>query len=220
MKNVIKEEIQQLIKKLDLNCSIEEFRDKVDWTYISQYQKLSEGFIREFKDKVNWKYIAFSQKLSEEFIKEFRDKVNWEYISQFQKLNEGFIKEFNLSIPKNNWLYTSKKTKLKHLKESNKYEIIDNNYIIAYKGIRSDGYSKYNFRYKYEVGKVYEDFHCDCNLSNENSFGLGVWTLEKAREYCSEKVFKVRVNIEDIGAIVHENDKIRCWRLEVIEEIK
>ena len=36
----------------------EEFQDKVDWYYISRYQKLSEKFIREFQDKVKWNYIS------------------------------------------------------------------------------------------------------------------------------------------------------------------
>jgi len=33
------------------------------------------------------------------------------------------------------------------------------------------------------------------------------------------KLLKVKVNIEDIGAIVHNNNKIRCFKLEVLEEV-
>ena len=54
----------------------EEFQDKVNWDWISKYQKLSEKFIREFQDKVNWYDISKYQKLSDEFIREFRDKVD------------------------------------------------------------------------------------------------------------------------------------------------
>ena len=34
------------------------------WNCISEYQKLSEGFIREFEGKVNWNHISIYQKLS------------------------------------------------------------------------------------------------------------------------------------------------------------
>ena len=71
---------------------------KLDWKYISRYQKLSEEFIREFQDKVDWRCISGYQKLSEEFIREFQDKVQWEYISICQKLSEEFIGEFKDKI--------------------------------------------------------------------------------------------------------------------------
>ena len=71
----------------DFNWNDEEF-------YYYSKAALSEDFIREFQDKVNWEYISLYQKLSEEFIREFQDKVNWEYISCFQKLSEDFIREF------------------------------------------------------------------------------------------------------------------------------
>ena len=59
----------------DFEDFIREFKDKVDWTCISEYKKLSENFIREFKDKVWWEGIAKSQILSEEFKEEFKDKL-------------------------------------------------------------------------------------------------------------------------------------------------
>ncbi|HNW65785.1 MAG TPA: hypothetical protein PKO10_01070, partial [Aliarcobacter cryaerophilus] len=165
----------------------------------SKYQKLSEGFIREFSDKVN---------------------LYWNCISSNQKLSESFIKEYNLTIPKYNWLYKTKEEKLSYLKKhcSNIYKIVDNNYIVAYKSTKIEGYSIYNFQYQYKVGEIYES-HCDCNIDNENSFGLSAWTKEKALEYYDEgKLFKVHINIEDIGAIVHDNMKIRCSKLTVISE--
>ena len=50
--------------------------NKVDWNYISRYQKLPEKFIRKFQDKVNWDYILKYQNLTEKFIREFQNKVN------------------------------------------------------------------------------------------------------------------------------------------------
>jgi len=197
---------------------IKEFKDKVYWNCISYSQKLSERFIKEFQDKVNWAYISKYQKLSEDFIKEFKNKVDWGYISEYQKLSENFRKVFNLSLPQNSWLYTTKEEKLEYLKKINIYEIINDEYIIAYKSIRLDNYSVFNFQYKYEVGNIYES-NCNCDLNNNNSFGLSAWTKEKALEYYDEgKLLKIKINIEDIGAITKEN-KIRCFKLEVLEEL-
>jgi len=153
-------------------------------------------------------------------VEKFSDKVNWYNISMYQKLSEEFIEKFSdkLTLNKNSWLYTSTKTKLDYIKSKTNYEVIDDSYIIVYKGIRSNNYSKFNFQYKYEVGNIYTS-HCDCNLDNENSFGLSAWTLEKAKEYCNEKVIKVKIFIKDIGAIVHEGNKIRCSKFTVLEEV-
>jgi len=199
---------------------IREFANKVDWNCISIYQKLSEGFIREFSDKVKWIYISIYQKLSEGFIREFSDKVDWIYILQCQKLSKDFIKEYKLTISKYNWLYKTKEEKLSYLKENCNgiYEIVDDDYIVAYKSTRANGYSTYNFQYQYKENKTYES-HCDCNINNENSFGLSAWTKEKALEHYNEgKLFKVHINIEDIGAIIHNNKKIRCSKLTIISE--
>ena len=73
---------------------IREFKDKVDWMWISKSQTLSEEFIEEFKDRVNWKYISEYQTLSEDFIREFQNKVSWRYISTNQLLSENFKEEF------------------------------------------------------------------------------------------------------------------------------
>ena len=98
MKNSVKKEIEELIEKEELNCSIKEFKDYVDWWNISRYQKLSEDFIREFKDKVNWRNISRYQKLSEDSIREFQNKVDWDDISCYQQLSENVIIEFKNKV--------------------------------------------------------------------------------------------------------------------------
>ena len=78
----------------------------------------------------------------------------------------------------------------------------------------------FNFQYKYEVGGIYES-HCDCNADNPNSFGLSGWTKEHALAYNSDgKLLKIRINIDDIGTIVcDDNNKIRCFKFQVLEEV-
>ena len=200
---------------------IREFKDEVAWQSISLCQKLSEDFIREFKNEVDWGYISHSQKLSEDFIREFKDKINWEWISIYQKLSEDFIREFQDKITLNpsSWLYVKDDVKKKAIVDCGLYEFLDDDTVIAYKGIRSDDYSKYNFQYHYTVGNDYES-HCDCNNNLENSFGLSAWTLEKAKDYCNEKIVKVSIKISDIGALVHDCHKIRCFKFHVLEIVE
>ena len=199
---------------------IEKHKNKADWYNISRYQKLTEEFIEKYSNEVDWYYISIYQKLTEKFIEKHKNKVDWYYISKYQKLTEKFIEKHKLTVPANSWLYKSTKDKLAYVKKNTKYKVSkDNKYIIAYKSIRSDNYSVFNFQYKYEIGKTYEST-CDCNIDNENSFGLSAWTKEEALEYHSTgKLIKVKINIEDIGAIVHDNSKIRCFKLEVLEEV-
>ena len=197
---------------------IREFQDKIDWWFISAFQKLSESFIREFQDGVNWNCISKYQKLSESFICEFQYKVDWYRISVNQKLSNEFIEKFNDSLYlneiKDSWHYKTTEEKKQAVIATGLYECHDT-YFIAYKGICGDRYSKFNFQYKYEKGGIYESW-CDCS-GNENSFGLSVWDEPNAREYCSELVVRVKVNYEDVGRVVHNGGKIRCFKIKILE---
>ena len=206
---------------------IEKFQDKVDWELIAVYQKLSEQFIENFQNKVYWIRISQYQKLSENFIEKFQDNVDWEDISKYQKLSQGFIKKsqgfikkYNLKVPENNMFYFTKEQKLNLLNsgEGNPYEM-DGEHLIAYKATRHDGFSVFNFQYQYEVGKTYES-HADGNLGEENSFGLSAWTKEEAINYHNNgELYKIKVHLDDVVAIVHKKKKLRCSRIEVIEKI-
>ena len=219
---------------------IEEHKDLVNWYFISKYQNLSESFIEEHKDLVNWYWISQCQKLSESFIHVHKDLVNWFCISQYQKLSESFIHvhkdfvkwylisiyqnlsesfrlKYNLKISPNNWMYVDPDERLKKVKETGLYEI-EGDYVIAFKGIRSDRFSAFNFQYQYFVGETYES-HADFNINDENSFGLSAWTLEQARKYCNELIIKVKIHKNDLAALVHDGDKIRCVKFTVLEDV-
>ena len=196
---------------------IKEFKDHVNWSFISRYQKLSEEFIKEFRNRLDWYYISKYQKLSEEFIKEILNYVNWYCISRYQKLSESFIKEFQNKLYfdgiRDSWMYKDESFKKKAIIKSKSYEC-HGDYFIAYKGIRSDRYSKFNFQYQYLPNETYE---CHADHSNdENSFGLSVWTKEKATEYCNELVVKVKIFYKDVARIVHNNAKIRCTKITIL----
>lgn len=54
---------------------------------------------------------------------------------------------------------------------------------------------------------------CDCTAT-ENSYGLSAWTEEGAKEYGGHnfKLVKVKIYYKDVGRIIHENNKIRCFK--------
>ena len=197
---------------------IREFQDKVNWYWISQCQHLSEDFIREFKDRVNWNLISIYQRLSEDFIREFQDRVDWDWISMFHRLSKEFIEEFKDNIymkgVADSWHYKSVEEKKKAVMDTGLYECHED-YFIAYKGIRADRYSRYNFQYQYMKGETYETW-CDCS-DEENSYGFSAWTEKGARDYCNELIVRVKVRYEDVGRVVHNGGKIRCFKMEILD---
>lgn len=197
---------------------IREFKDRVYWVYISIYQHLSEDFIREFKDEVSWDWISKYQHLSEDFIREFKDRVDWDNISIYQHLSKEFIEEFkdklDMVLIGNSWHYKSTEEKKKAVESTGLYECHED-YFVAYKGIRRDRYSKYNFQYQYLKGYTYETW-CDCS-PNEDSFGFSAWTEDRASAYCDELIVRVKVRYEDVGRVVHNGGKIRCFKIEILD---
>ena len=197
---------------------IERHADEVDWDWISEYQKLSEKFIERYADEIDWKYISMYQKLSEEFIEKHADEVDWYWISACQKLSEEFIERYAdvLNMPRINdsWNYKSEDFKKAAVEATGLYECYKN-FFYAYKGIRSDRYSSRNFQYRYMPGETYECF-ADAS-SDENSFGLSAWTKEEAKFYCPELVVKVKIFYKDVARVIHNGGKIRCSRLTVME---
>lgn len=195
---------------------IRKYQDCVDWECISKYQKLSESFIREFKDKVNWFCVSQYQPLSEDFICEFKYEVIWHEIARCQVVSEKFLKEFGYELNNNSdklESYWERK-----IRSTGLYECHED-FFYAYKGIRSDRYSAYNFQYRYLPGETYE---CFSDYSDfDNTFGLSAWTKEKAEVYCDELVVKVKIYYKDVTAVVcstfDNTKKIRCRRLTVLE---
>ena len=162
-------------------------------------------------------------------LKDIKKKLEWEkyYNPEFdwdnytfyieQKLSEDFIKKFKDylgDVYNKSWLYKDKDFLKQQVIDSGLYDCHED-YFIAYKGIRKDRYSAFNFQYQYLIGETYEA-HCDCT-DEENSFGLSVWTEEEAKEFCNKLIIKVKVNYEDVGRLVHNNGKIRVRKLTVID---
>ena len=232
-------------QKLD-ECLIDMFSDRVNWYFISVYQRLSEGFIGRFVGVTNCydsvvrfkslseefiesnfselssRYLCICQRLSEDFIERYADVLDFRLISIYQHLSDSFIGRYRDRLDMHeialNWNYKSVEEKKRLLVDTCKYECHDD-YFIAYKAVREDGHSLFNFQYKYENGGIYESW-CDCT-EDENSFGLNVGTYSEAVSYgdvyVMYRIVRCKVRYEDIGRIVHGGNKIRCFKIEVLD---
>ena len=60
----ISDKVQKELKKIIKYYKLKSIAD-VDWSYISEYEKLSEQFIEKYRDMVSWFHISYYQKLSE-----------------------------------------------------------------------------------------------------------------------------------------------------------
>lgn len=98
MKDNVRQEVEMLIDELEMDCTIEEFQDKVYWLYITECLDFSPDFVRKYKDKLDWIYISSNAELSEDFIREFADYVNWDCIFEYQDLSDAFRKEFECKL--------------------------------------------------------------------------------------------------------------------------
>jgi hypothetical protein len=198
---------------------IDKFSDKLSWYNISLYQKLSEGFIEKYKDKVHWEIIIKVQRLSEEFIIRNLDILErrklLDILVNYQVLSDEFRISHNLQVSPLNWLYFDNAQKLERV--SSQFTVEEGK-VIAYKSARIDGYSIFNFQYKYEVDGEYE-CHADCQSNVANSFGLSAWTKDGALSYYDKgKLFKVEIDLADIACMTSEY-KLRAKKLSIIEEL-
>lgn len=216
---------------------IRQHSDKVQWTWISMMQHLSENFISEFKNKVVWDCISEYQNLSEDFIKKHEEYISWRRLRNRKKLSFlYFFKHFSkiyerednnkfinllyfifvfISLYFENMLYMPTFLKKRRIIKTGVYECHDD-YFIAYKGIRRDRYSSFNFLYQYNKGGIYESY---ADYSDYySSFGLSAWTKKKARLFCDDLVVTCKIYYKDLAYVSIFNDaKIRCSKLEILD---
>lgn len=218
---------------------LEDHFDYISWSAVSRHQKLSTAFMEEHVTKLDYCDISIYQHLDDTFMSKYFKILNKEHICKYQKLSEDFIERYyeslndmckknilyyqelsddfrinhSLSIPFDNWMYIDTDYKKKAIIQTGVYECLED-YFIAYKGIRSDRYSCYNFQYQYLVGNEYE-CHADYT-SDDNTFGFSVWTKEQAQRYCEEKVIRVKVYYEDIARVTQNAGKIRCRKITIL----
>jgi len=197
---------------------IEKHEDRVNWNWISTYQRLSEEFIEKHKDRVNWNCISQYQKLSEEFIEKHEDRVNWNWISRCQKLSKKFIEKYEDRIDVDIQMrsHHDKRTKkqkekeiLEYCKKHNLKVDRKNKVFYAYREHDQFGRGMFNKTVFYRKGRYYRDWHCDLDPENKNSFGLGIFPKGNV---------EVKVKFEDWGVDVKDSSdgKARVWGFEIV----
>ena len=236
----VKKEVEQLIEKLDLNCSIEEFKDKANCINISYFQFLSEDFIREFKDYIGWDIISKYQILPENFIREFKDEVSWIHISCYQTLSEEFIKEFKNYVDWNNisCFQTLSKPFIKEFKDKIDTKVYNKVHKTLSYEEKLQKVKEYCEKYDLTIDETNKCFYA---YRNHDEHGRGNWNktifYKKGKYYKDwhldmrkyiENSFgigifpkgntKVKVLIEDFGACVNRKDgKCRVWGFEIVD---
>lgn len=51
------------------------------------YKSLPEEFIEKYKEKVNWSNVSQFSKLSNEFMSKYEDKIDWERALRYQDVD-------------------------------------------------------------------------------------------------------------------------------------
>ena len=64
-----------------------------DWTSISKHKFLHPDFIREYRDNLDWYYVSAFQKLSEKEIEEHKHYVLWDIVILKSYISLGFIRK-------------------------------------------------------------------------------------------------------------------------------
>ena len=96
---------------------IERYKDKINWSFVSQYKSLSINFIKKYENLLCMSLICIYQKLNDELIEKYfliysnsilvcqklsvdmiekliekyTDELDWKLISKYQKLSEQLI---------------------------------------------------------------------------------------------------------------------------------
>ena len=60
---------------------------------VSKNDTLSAEFLMEFKEDLDWYYLSRTHKFSEEFLEEHKDDIEWYYLSHEYELSEEFIEK-------------------------------------------------------------------------------------------------------------------------------
>jgi len=197
---------------------IHKYKRKVNWNFIITYQKLSENFLRDHIQYLNWYAVSKYQPLSDTFIRDFYDKLHWNYISTYQKLSNDIITEFSDKIDfikvNDSWHYKDIDFKKEQVVKTGLY-LCKDDYFIAYKSIRPDRYSFYNFQYQYLPNNVYETWADTSN--SECSFGFSAWNKKGAESYYTKSIIvPVKIYYSDVARVL-SNGGIRCFKIEVLE---
>jgi hypothetical protein len=202
--------------------------ERLDWWAISRHQSLSESFMERHAGRLDWRGIFCFQSLSEPFMERNADCLDWWNISRHQSLSEEFIERhaecLHSAFRQDNWLYADREIKLRHIREkAPEFKVQEDEkgpFIVAFKSTLQGGRSNFKPSMRYVVGGIYET-RCDHNLRQEDSYGLSAWTLESAKSHVPDgELYRVKIYLDDIGAMVHDGKKIRCKRQEFLERVE
>ena len=171
---------------------LEKYACELNWHNISEYQKLTSKDLEKFKNKLDWNLVSQYQKLTSNDLEKFKDKINL-------AKQERHHKEKSLEEKRQEVAAYAAKYNLK----------FDGEVLHAFRNHDQWGRGAWNQTLSYSVGNYYQDWHCDMDSSNKNSFGLGIWPKGNT---------KITVSVNDWGtAVLNEPDgKARVFGFTVV----
>lgn len=170
--------------------------------YITKFQKLTEEFIIKNISDIDINLVWIHQTYSENLLCKLLNMVDWNIVSYTIKITNSKLLPY--VIRNHNWLYLDHELQIKLI--SKYYKIIsdENNtkYVECYKSVRSDYSSIYAPHIKYDnIDEFYETV-CDFDYNNHISFGFGGWTYTDAKNFAHSKkiknykILKIHIPIE------------------------
>lgn len=171
-------------------------------TYITKFQKLTEDFIIKNISELNINLVWICQIYSENLLLKLFEVVNWDIVSYTIKITNSKLLPY---VNRNhNWLYLDYDLRLNLI--SKYYTVISDDanikYVECYKSVRSDYSSIYAPHIKYNKLNEFYETVCDFNYNNYISFGFGGWTYIDAKNFAHSKkitnykILKIHIPIE------------------------
>lgn len=68
------------------------------WPLVSQFQQLSEAFMRKYYKFIDWRRVSAYQTLSVEFMRDFSDRISWLEVTKNQDMTYEFMLEYFYEI--------------------------------------------------------------------------------------------------------------------------
>lgn len=79
---------------------LREFKDEINWSFVSEFRSFTSQEVEEFKDKINWRKLSCYQNIAPDILKKYDERWNYDMLGTCQKLPEDFVWKHRYEV---NW---------------------------------------------------------------------------------------------------------------------
>ena len=87
-------EANDMIKERYFEKQLKKYKDKLDWSYLSQNPSLTPSLIEKYENKLNWDMLSYNSSLTPALIEKYKDKLDWSYLSKNPALTLALIEKY------------------------------------------------------------------------------------------------------------------------------